>query len=71
MTENEIYEMDVKKKKCTVIALLQTPRISIKYCITVKARRDRVERPDRRKQEKKQIYIYIYRCDSIKAAVLL
>lgn len=68
MTENGISEIDVKK--CTV-TVLQTPRISIKYCITVKAKRDRAVRPDSRKQEKNQIYIYIYWCDSIRAAVLL
>lgn len=43
MTENGIYEMEKRKKKSTVMALIQTPGISIKYYITVKAKRDRAE----------------------------
>lgn len=49
---------------------VQTPRISIKYSITVKAERDREERPDRWKWKKSQIYIYIDRYESIKTTIL-
>lgn len=68
ITGNGIFKMDVGKKMHG--HGVQTPRISIKYSITVKAERDREERPDRWKWKKSPIYIYIYRYESIKATIL-
>lgn len=57
-TLNGIFEM--MGGKCTVMALPQTPRISIKYCITVKAERERQRGAARQMGAEKESNIYLY-----------